>query len=97
MAATKRPFGKSRLPIVLVVGLLIVIESSRRIECEDDDVHEGESWTGLFKQPPRLTPGPKPQASPLEMALGEPWGGFGVALGSHEGGFGVALGSQWVA
>jgi len=46
-------FEKSRLPIVLVVDLVIVIERSRKIDYEDDE-SEDESLTCLFKQPLRL-------------------------------------------
>jgi hypothetical protein len=52
----KRLSQKSRLPIVLVVGLVIVIGRGRRIEHEDDDECEDESRTGLFQQPPRREP-----------------------------------------
>src|ERR1035438_4624382 len=53
---SKRLFEKSKLPIVVV----IVIDSSRRIECEDDD----ESHPGLFKQPHEARlPGPAEVAS----------------------------------
>ncbi len=44
-------FGKSRLPIVLVVGLVIVIERSRKIDYEDYDECEDESRTCLFRRP----------------------------------------------
>jgi hypothetical protein len=48
-------YEKPGLPIVLVVGLVIVIESHRRIEDEDDDEDEDQSQTGLFKQLLRAT------------------------------------------
>jgi hypothetical protein len=86
---------KATKPIA-VVGLVTVIESSRRIECEDDDEHEDESRTALFKQPPRLAPYPKTPAPPLE-ALWWLWYGFEMALVWLWCGFGVALVWLWVA
>ena len=56
------------MPIVLVVGLVIVIERSRRIEREDDDECEDESRTGLLQQPPRRGSG-RVERIPREATL----------------------------